>query len=471
MSIRYLGFLFLVIFLSGCNNKYIDEIDRGSGYEYRPGFPEIRVVTSGLIDEQDDAKIDLAVEIVYGSLIYGKKEGMFEASGVLEVELVNTDPVHGTVERYEYPVTIRREDSDIIYSQETYLLEKEYDATPGRYVINVSMTDDYTGKKITRTDESFIPDPEQPVSNITNIRISTKSSSDEASEYQPATTYDITSEADSVKFLFQVTNNDPDNPIVIETQLIRFRSDTSSARRMNYNNYSPSSIYYRGIDYDKKEVINSSRRTLTDAGSVLIEYVFSDLERGNYRFEVKSMPDTDREKYKARDFSVKSPNYPAIKKPIELARPLIYLMNEKEHDRLLEITDEDSLKAAVDRFWLSNIKNTSLARSTLSLFYERVEEANKLFSNYKEGWKTDRGMIYILFGSPWYADKSLNRLRWSYSHNLADPERNFYFFKPKVNNKYFPFDNYILVRSDDYYNINYQQIQLWLSGNIVSSDL
>ena len=33
-------------------------------------------------------------------------------------------------------------------------------------------------------------------------------------------------------------------------------------------------------------------------------------------------------------------------------------------------------------------------------YYSRVEYANKNFSHYQAGWKTDMGMVFILFGSP-----------------------------------------------------------------------
>ena len=33
-------------------------------------------------------------------------------------------------------------------------------------------------------------------------------------------------------------------------------------------------------------------------------------------------------------------------------------------------------------------------------YYSRVDYANKNFGHYMEGWKTDRGMVYIIFGIP-----------------------------------------------------------------------
>jgi len=100
-----------------------------------------------------------------------------------------------------------------------------------------------------------------------------------------------------------------------------------------------------------------------------------------------------------------------------------------------------------------------------------VEEANKQFSNFKEGWKTDLGMIYILFGPPWYVDDSLNRMRWSYSYNRNDPDYNYLFETPKLKSEFYPYQNYLLQRNQYYFNIEYQQTQLWLTGQILRRSL
>jgi len=173
--------------------------------------------------------------------------------------------------------------------------------------------------------------------------------------------------------------------------------------------------------------------------------------------------------YKARDFSIKSENYPAIVTPRELAEPLIYLMDRREHEKMMKIQDPDSLKEAIDRFWLSNIGNMNQAKTVINLYYERVEQANKQFTTFKEGWKTDLGMMYILFGPPWYVDRYLNTLVWSYSYDRTDPRYNYTFERPSMKNEYFPFDNYLLQRNQGYFNIQYRQIQLWLSGGILTT--
>jgi GWxTD domain-containing protein len=203
-------------------------------------------------------------------------------------------------------------------------------------------------------------------------------------------------------------------------------------------------------------------------GNILIENNFKGLQEGNYRLEVIAKSDRNEEIIRARDFGIKSAFYPSLKKPKDLAAPLQYLMNDKEFEELTSISDPDSLKSAIDRFWLSNIGNSSTAKSVISMFYERVEEANKQFSNFEEGWKTDPGMVYILFGPPWDFVRYNDRMVWSYSYNLDDPEKNFVFRQPKMKNKFYPFYNFILDRSIYLNSLEYKQKERWLSGSILT---
>ncbi|MDX1639344.1 MAG: GWxTD domain-containing protein, partial [Balneolaceae bacterium] len=156
-----------------------------------------------------------------------------------------------------------------------------------------------------------------------------------------------------------------------------------------------------------------------------------------------------------------------LKSPEELARPLVYLMGRGDHEQLMSIDDSDSLKAAVDRFWLLNIRNKSDAKTILRLYYERVEEANKRFSNFKEGWKTDRGLVFILFGSPISVQEIHDTETWHYSYNRNNSRYNYEFKKNRFKSEFYPFDYYVLQRDAEYYNLQKQQVNLWLSGQII----
>ena len=466
-TLTYSLFLAYLIVLSGCVRSANPDIERGSFFQFQDGYPELRTSSIGYLSEQDEPLINVTSEVVLGSLIYSTENDKRLASITLEIRILETDGDFTKTVREEFE--IESENTNSYNSQDVFTHDEVIEAQPGEFEVTVTVLDNSSGRAVTRTSESIIPDPQDPRINITTIRLLGKEKGEPSDPFSSITTYTVPSKIDSLQFRFQVTNNDLDDPLTVESRLLRFPSDTSAARPMNFNNYSPSSIQYQGIDMRNPEEIDGTTRRLDQPGSVLIDFKYELFERGNYRFEVETVDEEGERVYKARDFSIKSKNYPSLLTSRELAEPLIYLMDRKDHERMMKIEDPDSLKEAIDRFWLSNIGNMNRARSVINLYYERVEEANKQFTTFKEGWKTDTGMMYILFGPPWYVDRRLNTLFWSYSYDRTDPQYNFMFERPTMRNEYFPFDNYLLQRNQGYFNIQYRQIQLWLSGGILTN--
>lgn len=81
----------------------------------------------------------------------------------------------------------------------------------------------------------------------------------------------------------------------------------------------------------------------------------------------------------------------------DLIKPMIYVCTLEENQQL-KAAQGDKLK--FDKVILSITGNTDRAKNFIRNYFRRVELANQYFSSYKEGWKTDRGMIYIIFGMP-----------------------------------------------------------------------
>jgi GWxTD domain-containing protein len=83
--------------------------------------------------------------------------------------------------------------------------------------------------------------------------------------------------------------------------------------------------------------------------------------------------------------------------------PLAYIMDRREFKRL-QALDPDDQRKAVDAYWESKNPDRSAFINPLEReFYQRVRFANRYFSMFKgglEGWRLDRGRIYILYGPP-----------------------------------------------------------------------
>ena len=90
-------------------------------------------------------------------------------------------------------------------------------------------------------------------------------------------------------------------------------------------------------------------------------------------------------------------SYPKIQEVKQMIEPLAYLTTTPEYDALKKSTNQ---KLAVDNFWIDKAGNVDKARELIKVYYNRVFFSNFFFTSYKPGWKTDRGMIFIIYGPP-----------------------------------------------------------------------
>ncbi|WP_460933391.1 GWxTD domain-containing protein [Spirosoma humi] len=153
--------------------------------------------------------------------------------------------------------------------------------------------------------------------------------------------------------------------------------------------------------------------------------------------------------------------FPKLTRPEKLIKPVLYMSTSSE---IGELNQAQDTKKAFDRYWLSLMSgNEEVARKTLKAYFDRVEEANRLFTSYKEGWKTDKGMIYIVLGAPDRVQRNREREVWVYNRRANVSEVNFTFTK-KPNQ--FVEDHYELVRFIEYQPVWYPIVEAWRTGTI-----
>ncbi|MBD2755941.1 GWxTD domain-containing protein [Spirosoma validum] len=153
--------------------------------------------------------------------------------------------------------------------------------------------------------------------------------------------------------------------------------------------------------------------------------------------------------------------FPKLTRPEKLIKPVLYMSTSSE---IGELNQAQDTKKALDKYWLSLMAgNEGVAKKTIKAYFDRVEEANRLFTTYKEGWKTDKGMIYIVLGAPDRVQRNREREVWVYNRRANVSEVNFTFTK-KPNQ--FVEDHYELVRYIEYQPIWYPIVEAWRTGAI-----
>ncbi|MFA6924442.1 MAG: GWxTD domain-containing protein [Bacteroidales bacterium] len=148
-------------------------------------------------------------------------------------------------------------------------------------------------------------------------------------------------------------------------------------------------------------------------------------------------------------------DFPHIAHSENLLNPLRYITTKQEYDKMSEIPNK---KISVDNFWLENASNPERAKMMIKNFYQKVQYANEFFTSYTEGWKTDRGMIYIVFGEPNIVYKSESQEVWIYGE-VNNMNSVTFSFNKMTNN--FSDNDYSLSRSPVYKNVWYNAVDMW----------
>jgi GWxTD domain-containing protein len=85
---------------------------------------------------------------------------------------------------------------------------------------------------------------------------------------------------------------------------------------------------------------------------------------------------------------------------IEQMRYLRYFIN-KDGLKNIQSAPSEKRREAFLKFWQENDPTPGTETNELmDEYYRRVNYANTNFRNFREGWKTDMGMVYIVFGAP-----------------------------------------------------------------------
>jgi GWxTD domain-containing protein len=140
--------------------------------------------------------------------------------------------------------------------------------------------------------------------------------------------------------------------------------------------------------------------------------------------------------------------------------PLRYITTKQEYS---EMVMKENKKLAIDDFWLKITGTTERGKKVIKKFYTRVQLANKNFSSYKEGWKSDRGMVYIIYGPPDVVYKNNFSESWIYGEEGNLISLNFTFVK--IRNP-FTDNDFSLDRSPIYKNSWYLAVDAWRQGII-----
>ena len=168
-------------------------------------------------------------------------------------------------------------------------------------------------------------------------------------------------------------------------------------------------------------------------------------------------------------------SYPRMTTPELMTEPLAYMASQ---DELATIRSAVKPKAALDDFWIKCGGNIEKARELIRIYYTRVHYSNYYFTSYKEGWRTERGMIYIIYGPPDKVYKTIGGESWGYRKPVIKSawggrysvKEDYLFFNFKKKENILSDNDYFISRSETLVTYWDKAIASWRKGIVFRVD-
>ena len=176
--------------------------------------------------------------------------------------------------------------------------------------------------------------------------------------------------------------------------------------------------------FDEKNRMPPKNNPIDTLYGAVQNELFTFYNEGVYHINSATNPDKKLAIYVADEY------YPYFGAYDKMITPLIFLSTNEEYQNMTLATDQ---RIGFENFVRETISgNDQIAKDFIKYYYRRIRKSARLFTEDREGWKTDRGMIYQIFGDPlqvfrneknelWvYSNSSGNRLRFTFDIEFED---------------------------------------------------
>jgi len=172
-----------------------------------------------------------------------------------------------------------------------------------------------------------------------------------------------------------------------------------------YNNgeeFHESSYIYKILDEKEKTILEGKYSYYLDSGvNKKVEKISTNLLLiGNYKFVVTDK--ATNEVVTSKDFFYRWDFLPVSMKNLDLAiSQLVYLATSNEMEYIKDAPSREEKERRFLKFWKDKDPSPGTPKNELLIeYYNRIKIANERYSHYVDGWKTDMGMVFIIYGNP-----------------------------------------------------------------------
>jgi GWxTD domain-containing protein len=326
-------------------------------------------------------RLDIYVEIPFSRLEFKKIKGenKYSSDFDLSIEIKNNSNVSVFNKVYKENVTTKKADIEYLASNSSIIIKNIF-LQPGQYKLTASIYEKNTRNSYDVTKDFTMKDFLATPVSLSDVMIVSKVSYDkDRKQLTPDVSRNI-SELDTFYLFFFVYKNSEEPKIDVTYKIYDSKDN----------------VVYSGID------MLDNNSGLDNINQMLIPVSLNNLSFDKYKIEVNAAGSQTSASTSSLVIS-ESMEFPLSLNNIdELISQLQYIANKNEMEHMEKAkTTGEKQKRFID-FWKSKDPTPNTKRNEAMLeYYRRLKYADKNFSTvYSKGWKSDMGMVYIIYGNP-----------------------------------------------------------------------
>jgi GWxTD domain-containing protein len=444
---------------AGCGVDPLRQSSAGRTLAHVAGHPDFDLE---VVEDADTSAtwINVAMRLPHSSFIYTREGGHYRALYEVRTSITPASESYPTVDDLAMDSLLSGNDRG---DPGERLLDRRYDLAPGEYLVEVTVEDLNTNGTAVRRQRAVVFSISDGCARFSRFRVFRTG----PGRRTPHLAFHLEQFADTLEATAKVYNPAAVQHSTASARLIRYPTDTSYATPPFYLSPTSWALSYRGINYERPETLRVAEFRLTPGVACTLRVDGLFLRRGLYELvmECKGLPcGNESEPYDLRQrgyLSVMESGFPRPVSVAQLTECLPYIALPAELTALRDTVAPAEQQRRFEKFWLTRGGSPEAARNLIKTYYSRVQEANLQFSSSKEGWKTDRGMVYIVLGPPGEIQHEYQREVWSYEAGY-----HFIFQLARTFRADDPFENYILYRDPAYERIWEKGVDQWRRGQV-----
>lgn len=376
-------FIYLIIFLASIQpataqieDKYSKKPSEGFVAKYYQDFLNF------LPNKGNNTRVDVYMQVPYTTIQFLKTQEGFEGDYSATVSVFDEDKEKLLVEK-SWEEKIDTKDFDQTNSKGNYNLSfRSFYLTPGKYFIRTSVEDEDSKKSFSSENMFNVRDLSGDVSISDILLINKLTQINGHNKILPNISKNVNFEKDGIPMFFEV-----------------------------YSKYSQNAeIRVQIKDGADKDVYTQTLNKYLDSGRTqIIDTIKADTSKniaiglGQYTIHVTVLDSAEENKASTdKVFLSRWVGIPAVINNLDKAiSELIYIATPSELGYIKDAPDQKEKIKRYLEFWKKKDPTPNTDENEIfNEYYRRVAYANANFSQYVDGWRSDRGMVFILLGSP-----------------------------------------------------------------------